>query len=88
MNKEIDSLGTVFGKGLGKSAFQERGNKHVLSLNIPEELPCITPIPIPHQGLWDTKIDPQTIWKDPLGDWGVIDHWTTGLGPFHKEEGI
>lgn len=89
MNKEIDTLGTVFGKGLGKSAFQERGNKRVLSLNISEELhwSSIILIPIPLSGLWDIKIDPQTIWKDPLGVWGIIDHWTTGLGQFHKEEG-
>ena len=48
MNKEIDTLGTVFGKELGKSVFRERRNKLILSLNIPEELhwSSITPIPL------------------------------------------
>ena len=48
MKKEMDTLGTIFGKELGKSVFQERGNKLVLSLNIPEELHwrSITPIPL------------------------------------------
>lgn len=77
MNKEIDSLGTVFGKGLGKSAFQERGNKRVLSLNIPEELPCITPIPIPLSGLVRHQDRPSDHLEGPvrgLGGHRSLDH--------------
>ena len=50
MNKEIDTLGTVFDKELGKSVFQERGNKLILSLNIPEELHWSSITPIPRSG--------------------------------------
>ena len=77
MNKEIDSLGTVFGKGLGKSAFQERGNKRVLSLKIPEELPCITPIPIPLSGLVRHQDRPSDHLEGPvrgLGGHRSLDH--------------
>lgn len=90
MNKEIDTLGTVFGKGLGKSAFQERGNKHVLFLNILEELhwSSITPIPIPLSGLVRHQDRPSDHLVGPVR--GLWDHRSLDhrAGTVSQREGI